>query len=101
MLAQTYKINTSNALNDSIFAQFEQLHSCALLQNSKQLCKLEMLKTQIEWFNLECYWKKTRTFIILVAIGLGLGACSNVALKDQTAVNSDSLSQTNEALNTG
>ena len=35
--------------------------------------------------------------MIFVAIGLGLGACSNAALKDQTSVNSVSLSQTNEA----
>ena len=46
-------------------------------------------------------WMKTQTFIIFVAIGLGLGACSNAALKDQTSVNSGSLSQTNEATNTG
>ena len=39
--------------------------------------------------------------MIFVAIGLGLGACSNAALKDQTSVNSGSLSQTNEAMNTG
>ena len=39
--------------------------------------------------------------MIVVAIGLGLGACSNAALKDQTSVNGGSLSQTNEATNTG
>ena len=38
--------------------------------------------------------------MIFVAIGLGLGACSNAALNDQTSVNSGSLSQTNEATNT-
>ena len=48
-LAQTNKINTSNAVKDSVFAQFEQSHSCALFKNSKQLFKLEVLKTQIEW----------------------------------------------------
>ena len=46
-------------------------------------------------------WMKTRTFIIFVAIGLGLGACSNAAFKDQTSVTSSSLSQTNEATTTG
>ena len=39
--------------------------------------------------------------MIFVAIGLGLGACSKAALKDQTSINSSSLSQTNEATNTG
>ena len=39
--------------------------------------------------------------MIFVAIGLGLGACSNVALKDQTSVTGGSLSQTNEATTTG
>ena len=39
--------------------------------------------------------------MIFVAIGLGLGACSNAALKDQTSVTSGSLSQTNEATTTG
>jgi peptidoglycan-associated lipoprotein len=46
-------------------------------------------------------WMKTRTFIIFVAIGLGLGACSNAALKDQTSVTSSGLSQANEATTTG
>ena len=54
MLAQTHKINVSNAVKDSVFAQFEQSHSCALVKNSKQLAKLEVLKTQIEW----CYHEK-------------------------------------------
>ena len=36
-----------------------------------------------------------------VAIGLGLGACSDAALKDQTSLTSGSLSQTNEATTTG
>ena len=44
---------------------------------------------------------KTQTFMIFVAIGLGLGACSNAAIKDQTSVNSGGFSQTNEATNTG
>ena len=50
---------------------------------------------------MKSYWMKTRAFIIFVAIGLGLGACSNAALKDQTPVTSGSLSQTNEAMATG
>ena len=49
MLAQTHKINVSNAVKDSVFAQFEQSHSCAFVKNSKQLAILEALKTQIEW----------------------------------------------------
>ena len=39
--------------------------------------------------------------MIFVAIGLGLGACSNAASKDQTSVTSSSLSQNNEATTTG
>ena len=39
--------------------------------------------------------------MIFVAIGLGLGACSKTALKDQTLVTSGSLSQTNGAATTG
>ncbi len=50
---------------------------------------------------MKSYWMKTWTFMISVAIGLGLGACSNAALKDQTSVNNGSFSQTNEATNTG
>ena len=46
-------------------------------------------------------WMKTWTFMIFVAIGLGLGACSNAASKDQTSVTSGSLSQTNEATTIG
>jgi peptidoglycan-associated lipoprotein len=44
---------------------------------------------------------KTRIFMIFSAIGLGLGACSGSALKDQKSVTSGSLSQTNEAATTG
>ena len=44
---------------------------------------------------------KTRTFVVFAAIGLGLGACSDAALKDQTSVTSGSLSQTNEGTTTG
>jgi len=51
MLAQTNKINTSIAVKDSVFAQFEQSYSCALFENSKHLSKVEALKTHIEW----CY----------------------------------------------
>ena len=39
--------------------------------------------------------------MIFVSIGLGLGACSNAELKDQTSVTSGSLSQTNEATTAG
>ena len=39
--------------------------------------------------------------MIFVAVGLGLGACSNAALKDQTSVNSGSLSRTDVATNNG
>ena len=46
--AQTNKINTSNAVKDSMFAQFEQSHSCALFKNSKQLLQGGVLKTQIK-----------------------------------------------------
>ena len=49
---------------------------------------------------MKSYWMKTRAFMIFVAIGLGLGACSNAALKDQTSVASGSSSQTNEAMTT-
>mgnify|MGYP002054005699 CR=1 FL=1 len=38
--------------------------------------------------------------MIFVVIGLSLGACSNAALKDQTSVASNSLSQTNEVTTT-
>jgi hypothetical protein len=48
MLAQTNKINTSNAVKGSVFAQFEWFHSCALFNNSKQFARIEALKTQIE-----------------------------------------------------
>ena len=44
---------------------------------------------------------KSLTLMLFVLIGLGLGACSNAASKGQTSVNSGSLSQTNEATNTG
>ena len=42
-------------------------------------------------------WMKILTFTICAVIGLGLGACSNAALKDQKSLNSGSFSQTNEA----
>ena len=50
---------------------------------------------------MKSYWMKIRAFMIFVAIGLGLGACSNAALKDQTSVASGSLSQTNETTTAG
>ena len=46
-------------------------------------------------------WMKTSTFMIFIAIGLGLGACSKAALIDQTSADSSSLLQTNEGTNTG
>ena len=39
--------------------------------------------------------------MIFVAIGLGLGACSNAELKDQTSVNSVNLPRTNKTTTTG
>ena len=63
------------------------------------MLKVELLNTQIGVI-VKSHWIKARTFMIVVSIGLGLGACSNAALKDQTSVNSDSLSQTNEATST-
>ena len=39
--------------------------------------------------------------MIFVTIGLGLGACSNAELRDQTSVNSVSLPQTNKTTTTG
>jgi len=50
---------------------------------------------------MKSYLMKTRTFMIFVTIGLGLGACSNAELKDQTSVNSVSLPQTNKTTTTG
>jgi peptidoglycan-associated lipoprotein len=50
---------------------------------------------------MESYWTKIRALMIFVAIGLGSGACSNAALKDQTSVASGSLSQTNETTTAG
>ena len=50
---------------------------------------------------MKSYRMKTWTFMIFVSIGLGLGACSNAELKDQTSVTSGSLSQTNEATTAG
>jgi peptidoglycan-associated lipoprotein len=44
---------------------------------------------------------KTWTFMTFVAIGLGLGACSNAASNDQTSLTSGSLSKTNEATTAG
>ena len=41
-------------------------------------------------------WQKKWAFTVFALIGLGLGACSDAALKDQTSVTSGSFSQTNE-----
>ena len=49
MLAQTYLINTSNAVTDSVIAHFEHFHSCALLENCKDLAMIKLLSPQIEW----------------------------------------------------
>ena len=49
---------------------------------------------------MKSYLLKTRTFMVIAAIGPSLGACSNAALKDQTSVSSGGLSQTNEATTT-
>ena len=50
---------------------------------------------------MKSYLMKTRTFMIFVTIGLGLGACSNAELTDQKSVNSVSLPQTNKTTTTG
>ena len=50
---------------------------------------------------MKSHCMKTWTFMTFVAIGLGLGACSNAASKDQTSLTSGSLSQTNEATTAG
>jgi peptidoglycan-associated lipoprotein len=49
---------------------------------------------------MKSYLMKTRTLMVFTAIGLGLGACSEAAFKEQTSVTSASLSQTNEATTT-
>ena len=53
VLAQTNKINTSNAVKDGVFAQFEQSLGCALFKSSKHLIKVDVQKTQIERYNHE------------------------------------------------
>ena len=45
--------------------------------------------------------KKNLTFTICAVIGLGLGACSDAALKDQKAVTSGSVSQKSETKTNG
>ena len=50
---------------------------------------------------MKSHCMKTRTFMTFVAIGLGLGACSDAALKDQRSLASGSLSQNNEAKASG
>jgi peptidoglycan-associated lipoprotein len=50
---------------------------------------------------MKSHCMKTWTFMTFVAIGLGLGACSNSASNDQTSLTSGSLSQTNEATTAG
>ena len=46
-------------------------------------------------------FKKNLTFTICAVIGLGLGACSDAALKDQKSVTSGRVSQNNETKTTG
>ena len=46
-------------------------------------------------------FKKNLTFTICAVNGLGSGACSDAALKDQKSVISGSISQNNEAKTTG
>ena len=46
-------------------------------------------------------FKKNLTFTICAVIGLGLGACSDAAFKDQKSVTSGSVSQNNETKTTG
>lgn len=50
---------------------------------------------------MKSHCMKTWAFMTFVAIGLGLGACSNPASNDQTLLTSGSLSQTNEATTAG
>ena len=46
-------------------------------------------------------FKKNLTFTICAVIGLGFGACSDAALKDQKSVTSGSVLQNNETMTTG
>jgi peptidoglycan-associated lipoprotein len=50
---------------------------------------------------MKSHCMKTWTFMTFVAIGLGLGACSNAASNDQTSLTSGRLSQNNEATTAG
>ena len=50
---------------------------------------------------MKTHCMKIWPFMTFVAIGLGLGACSNIASKDQTSPTSGSLSQANEAATAG
>ena len=101
MLAQIYLINTSNAVRDSVIAHFEHCHSCALLVNCKDLVMTICKRHKLSGTAMKSYLMKTRTFMVVAAIGLSLGACSNAASKGHTSVISGSLSQTNEATTTG
>lgn len=49
VMAHTNKINTSNTVKYSAFAQFEQSLYCALSNYSKQSSDAEAQKTQIDW----------------------------------------------------
>ena len=50
---------------------------------------------------MESCLKKNSTFAICAVIGLGLGACSDAALKDQKSVISGGVSQSNETKTIG
>ena len=58
-------------------------------------------KLKLSGANMNSGFKKTLTFTICAVIGLGLGACSDAALKDQKSVTSGSVSQNNETKTNG
>ena len=63
----------------------------------KQNCK----KLKSSGANMKSCFKKNLTFTNCAVIGLGLGECSDTALKRQKSVTSGSISQSNEAKTTG
>ena len=58
-------------------------------------------KLKLSGANMNSGFKKTLTVTICAVIGLGLGACSDAALKDQKSVTSGRVSQNNETKATG
>ena len=88
-----YKMAHSLNLSSFIVVLYQRTANSYL--NSKRL------KHKLSDVTMKSYWVKNRTLMIFVAVGLGLGACSNAALKDQTSVNSGSLSRTDVATNNG